>query len=342
MTIKATAQQMYGYFDALAAQVADHPGFFIRFGRHVLKLTFPTAECAGRYESTLRYVMTGPVERPDGAIHLLVGEIMDYLPMKQAVRAGTQWLYEGEAGTLTGWHHNGRLSVYDNRTHAQYLLISDRPEEYPPPWHPFRFEFHNFAQKNGYLFLHGAAVGVGDQGVLISATGGSGKSTTVLGALLDGMDYVSDDYLIWEEETGRVYPLYSCGILNADSLERIPELKPRITAWVPNRENRAVLDLNPYTDRFVPGMKLRAVLCPRIPQEDTSPAILPDPVKTGKMQMAVSTARQNGYGLLKKDPAFLNQIMQAVKDLPCYELRLSRERGENTGMLKEWIQTLQK
>lgn len=335
---------MYRYFDFLEGEVQGHPGFCIRFGRHVLKLTFPSREYAARYQASLRYVMTDPVEHPDGAIHFWTGEIMDYLPMKEKVNPEMRWVYEGEAGSLLGWRYNGRLNVYDNRTHAQYILIRDEMERYTPPWHPFRTEFHEFARRNGYLFLHGAAVGVGQHGVLFSATGGSGKSTTVLGALLDGMSYVSDDYIIWEKGTGRAYPLYSCGILNTDSLERLPELKEHIVGWVPNREHRAILDLSAYTGRFVDGMKLGAILRPRVPAqgEEGRAVICPDPMKSGKMQLAISTARQNGYELIKNDPAFLEQIMDAVKELPAYEFRLSRDRGENTRVLTEWIQTLQK
>lgn len=318
----------------------NHPGFYIRFGRHVLKLTFPSQECARRYEDSLQYVKTEPVERPDGTIHFWTGEITDYLPTKNAIQTGFYWSCKNEAGSLEGWRYNGRLNVYDNRTHTQYVLIRNRMEDYSPPWHPFRFEFHNFARKNGYLFLHSAAVGLGNEGVLFSATGGSGKSTTVLGALLDGFSYVSDDYLILDQESGRAYPLYSCGILNADSLERLPELKQHITGWVPNRENRAVLDLRAYMDQFVFGMKLRAILRPSIPVEGRAPCIVPDPMKNGKMQLAVSTARQNGHDLLKKDPGFLNQVMDAVKHLPSYEFRLSRDRTENTRILTQFIQEL--
>ena len=340
VTIKATPEQMYGYFDFLKKKVADHHGFFIKFGRHVLKLTFPNEEYARRYEQSLRYVITDPVDDPDGSIHYWTGEIMEYLPMKEKIKPESQWLYEGEAGSLLGWCWNGRLNVYDNRSNSQYVLIKGNMENCTPPWHPFRFEFHDFAKRNGYLFLHSAAVGIGDTGVMISATGGSGKSTTVLGALLDGMDYVSDDYLIWDKEEKKAYPLYNCGILNIDSLERIPELKNCISHWVPNRKNRAVLDLSAYTERFVSGMKIKAVICPSIPTGDVKPEIIPDPVKKGKMQMAVSTTRQNGHELLKKDPGYITDVMMSLKDLPCYEFRLSKSREENTQHLKNWIKNL--
>lgn len=342
VTIKATPEQMHGYFDFLSSTVENHPCFYIRFGRHVLKLTFPTQEYADLYAASLQLVKTEPTEHPDGSIHFWIGEIMDYLPMKDKLQPEFQWIYDGEAGFLEGWRYNGRLIAYDYRSNAQYILIRKQPENYSPPWHPFRFEFHNFARRNGYLFLHSAAVGIGDRGVLFSATGGSGKSTTVLSGLLDGLSYVSDDYMIWDTTSGRVYPLYSCGILNTDSLDRLPELKEHITGWVPNRENRAILDLKSFADQFVFGMNLQAIIRPSIPllNSETEPAIVPDPMKSGKMQLAISTARQNGYELLKKDPAFLNQVMAALKDLPSYEFRLSRDRTKNAQILKAFIENL--
>lgn len=342
VTIQASPEQMGGYFDYLSRTVEHHPGFYIRFGRHVLKLTFPTQEYAERYAASLQLVKTEPTEHPDGSIHIWIGEIMDYLPMKDKLQPELQWVYNGEAGFLEGWRYNGRLTAYDYRTNAQYVLIRQEPERYSPPWHPFRFEFHNFARRNGYLFLHSAAVGMGERGVLLSAAGGSGKSTTVLGSLLNGGSYVSDDYIIWDTASGRGYPLYSCGILNTDSLQRLPELKEHITGWVPNRENRAILDLRSFADQFVFGMELRAIIRPSIPAPDShhKPQILPDPMESGKMQLAVSTARQNGYDLLKKEPGFLNQIMAALRELPCYEFRLSRDPRENTQLLKAFIEKL--
>ena len=342
LNIKATQEQMQDYFAYMAEQVKDHPCFFVQFGKHILKLTFPNAEYAEKYAVSLRYIKAESVEEPDGVIHIWNGKIRDYLPMKDNVN-GDKWVYEGQGGSLIAWRFSKRLHAHDFIANAQYIVMESPLESYTPFWHPFRYEFHNFAIRQGYIFLHGAAAGIDGKGVLLSATGGSGKSTTILGCLLEGFDYVSDDYLIMDCETGEAYPVYSCGILNTDSLERLPGLKEHISGWVPGKDNRAIIDLSTYGKQFIRGMKIKALIRPQVPknkcQLELAPRITQDYMQDGKMQMAISTARQNGYELLKKSD-FVYQIMNCVKDLPSYELLLSANLQENTMVLRNFINNI--
>ena len=59
--------------------------------------------------------------------------------------------------------------------------------------------------------VHGDIVGLNDNGVLFCARGQRGKSTLVVLSMIDGFEYVSDDYLTLEKENDKLYahPIYS-------------------------------------------------------------------------------------------------------------------------------------
>ncbi len=336
--IKATKAQMQSYFAWLEGKTKGFPSFKIRFGHHVLELSFPTRELCEEYKISLQYVYVESDVRADGAIRFWNMALDEVLP--PGVGHGANVIeYEGEAGFLRANRYGRWFGAYDMTTHIQYVCFDGRDlREYSPTWHPFRREFHYFAQNNGYLYLHSAAVGVDGKGVLLSANGGNGKSTTALSALIEHMDYVSDDYLIIDTEEKRVYPLYSCGILNLDSLKMLPELKAHVIREVPGRPGRSIIDLLPYREQFVDGLEICALVCPRVikGEEVKVPRVTLDEHKAGKMQMAVSSARQNGENQIKGSN-FVYQVFDCVKEIPSYELILSKDTKKNAEALKKLI-----
>jgi hypothetical protein len=77
------------------------------------------------------------------------------------------------------------------------------------------------------LVAHGGAVSVGDDAVLLTGVGGSGKSTTALAALAGGFDYLGDDYVLvdlHEPPSARVHSLYGSAKLAPEHLTRFPGL----------------------------------------------------------------------------------------------------------------------
>ncbi|MBV2235042.1 MAG: hypothetical protein KUL75_05780, partial [Sterolibacterium sp.] len=60
---------------------------------------------------------------------------------------------------------------------------------------PMRMLFNWSCAMSGALMVHAAAVGKDGVGVLIVGKSGAGKSTTALQCLLNGLDYLGDDYV---------------------------------------------------------------------------------------------------------------------------------------------------
>jgi len=340
--IRASGEELQKFFTRLERETENWPGFHIVFGHHVLLLRFPDEKTAEKYRVFLDLIYTEYEGEPDGTITVLQKDIGDYIDAGDRSERAASWEYSGDNGYIRFVKWPDRTVACQPRSNRQYIIMSGPLDEYIPYWASFHWEFHNFAASHGYAFVHGGAVGFNGEGVLISSMGGCGKSTTVLSCLLDGFDYVSDDYLILERETAAAYPVYSCGILNEDSLNRLPELKPLIAGPVLRRPNRYIIDLSRYKDQFCHGMKIKAIVHPRVLQNDgpgREALIRKDPLHIGKTQMLVSSARQNGF-VMMNDPDALHYLFGAVSSLPSYEMLLSPDRQSNCRALRDLLGVL--
>lgn len=340
--IKADGEKARRFFARLERETEKLPGFRILFGRRTLLLRFPDEETAANYRAGLDPVYTEQEGEPDGTIAVIRGDPGDYLDPGGCSGSAACWEYAGEEGLIRFIRWPDRILACRAGAGRQYIILGGALKEYFPWWASFHWEFHQFALTHGLVFVHSGAVGLDGEGVLISSVGGRGKSTTVLGCLQDGFDYVSDDYLVLDPETSAAYPLYGYGVLNGDSLNLLPELKPMAAGGVPGRPDRWIVDLSAYRGQFRRGMKIRAIVYPRVPsgaEAGRNAMIRRDPLRTGRTQLLVSSACQNGLGVMENQAA-LHALFGAVSGLPSYELLLSPDRKSNCRALRELINTL--
>jgi GT2 family glycosyltransferase len=185
---------------------------------------------------------------------------------------------------------------------------------------------------NGKQLLHAAAVGNADGAVLIAGKGGAGKSTTALSAIVEGMIYAADDYLIVGlEPEPTVYSLYSTAKLNPDQMEKFPELAPFVTNERFLGEQKAVMQLFPhFTHQIALSMRLRAVLTPRFGDgEETSfvpasPLLLQRAASFTTMSQLPYAGRQTNafiHRMIERVPGFeivlgtnLKGVVRAIED----------------------------
>ncbi|MGH9646862.1 MAG: PqqD family peptide modification chaperone, partial [Bryobacteraceae bacterium] len=142
----------------------------------------------------------------------------------------------GPRGELIGIHgeqvaavyHPGPdiLSVVDRMSGRAYFLKRDlTPLPYWEIGSPFRYIFHTWFAARGLQFVHGGAVGTSAGGVLLTAKGGSGKSTTTMLCAEAGMQFAGDDYCLADPRTGYLHSLYNSSKLKGpEDLKRLPDL----------------------------------------------------------------------------------------------------------------------
>lgn len=130
---------------------------------------------------------------------------------------------------LSAYHMVPRiLSLFDPSTEQAVLWVPDARQV---PWNevasPLRTILHWWARGRGLQFVHGGAVGLGGQAVLLAGPSGSGKSTSALACLLGGLDYLGDDYVLVSTVGGpQVHSLYSAAKLQPGHVDAFPALVP--------------------------------------------------------------------------------------------------------------------
>ncbi len=166
---------------------------------------------------------------------------------------------------------------------------------------------------------HAAAIGTSKGGVLLIGKGGSGKSTTALSCINSGFFYVSDDYcLLTTDPVPYVYSLYNSAKLDADNIQKFPNLAPAISNTDHLDSEKALFFLYEYcSEKMATGFPIRAILLPRVsghPETKLTPASPAESLTA----LAPSTIFQlPGAGV-----AAFQIMVRLVQQIPCYTLEL--------------------
>ena len=226
------------------------------------------------------------------------------------------------------------LNFYDPTTQTGYFFVHDA--ERLPDWAtgaPFRTILHWFLSEHNIHLFHGAVVGLGGKGILLTAKGGSGKSTTALACLLAGMDYLSDDYAaITATNTSTAYSLYHSAKVTYHGLTLFPELKEKV--WNKNFHDpeKGIIFLGDFFPEQIKTIsELRAILIPKITGKETR--IVPASKMQALLAIAPTTLLQLPWAETSKVSAFKS----IIEKLPCYFLELGPEIRKNSEVVKEFL-----
>lgn len=183
----------------------------------------------------------------------------------------------GARGAISGFNTERFHTVYDPGVDILHMLDRERnlavywsPSPARIPWwestFPMRTILHWWMRDRPLQPLHAGAVGLPDGGVLIAGPSGSGKSTTTLACLHSPLLYAGDDYVVGSiDDPPWVYSLYGTAKLEADNLQRFPELGPLVSN--PDRldKQKAVIYLGRhFPEKLISGFPLKAILAPRV------------------------------------------------------------------------------
>lgn len=217
--------------------------------------------------------------------------------------------------------HHQCLSIYDPANARAYFWINSLAEL--GDWHrakPFRSIIHWFLSQYGLSMIHGAVVGTDAGSVLITAKGGSGKTTTALTCFLEGMNYLSDDYVAIDCQTRMAYSLFNSAMLTNDNLVRFPVFGPYVQNPIRAEQIKALVYLQQFhPDRLRSQAPLKAILIPRI-MNTVRTTIVPASRMNALMAIAPTIRSLRNYEQEKLSAAKL-----LVEQVPCFELQLGSD-----------------
>jgi len=190
---------------------------------------------------------------------------------------------------------------------------------------------HWFGSRGRYLF-HGAAVGESEGGVLILGAGGSGKSTTALACLEDGMSYAGDDRcLLSMHGSPHVYSLY--GTAKLMDISQFPSFASVVDMDGKTCDEKAMFYLHQLSDNTLHcGFPLRAILLAHI-EDIQETEISPASHARGFLALAASGALH----LPETRKQALLCFNSVARQLHVYDLKLGANIRSTPGAIRKLL-----
>lgn len=238
-----------------------------------------------------------------------------------------------ESETITAWNPG------DNTYY--YAVKNLEPEEFIKRGHIFVTLIYRICNIEGSSLAHGAVVGLNDIGVLFCAFGYRGKSTLCVNALLDGFDYVSDDYFILGRKPGdmlRAWPIYSVVALSPQAYNALYNRFEGKFLSNNGRKDKYMFNIAAYHGQFRRAYPVKCAMFPHIwdcgepfIEEETDNTIR----ETALEELCFSTLNNTGN---MRDAITIGKLYNFTRDLPFYRINLSRNLSKNTQCLREFLE----
>jgi hypothetical protein len=161
------------------------------------------------------------------------------------------------------------LTVVDLRHRRALVQV---PNAATLPYHeqaaPMRSLLQWLTALNGGSLIHGAVIGTARGGVLLAGRGGSGKSSVALAGLAAGMHFAGDDYVLVDaRDPPFAYGVYATAKVERGDLNLYAHLDAEFHDPTGAPEEKGVLFLNGELPGFRAGLRLRAIVLPRISRD---------------------------------------------------------------------------
>ena len=239
--------------------------------------------------------------------------------------------FQCDEGTV---HYNdGRFRMFYYKDEQAVLLDMQRglglfwvPDACQVPYHesgaPLRMLFHWWLSGSKRQFVHGAAVGTPEGGVLMAGKSGSGKSTSTLACLDSPLRMAGDDYCLLEiSPDPRVYSIYSTAKIEPSNLKPFPALGTKMSNANRLETEKALFFIQQhFPEKLILDFPLEALLIPRITGR-VNTTLEPVTIAEGLKALAPSTIVQlSGDG-----QSALRVLTRFVRQVPCYNLLLGTD-----------------
>ena len=199
--------------------------------------------------------------------------------------------------------------------------------------------FHIWSKELPAQLIHGGAIATGENnGYLLIGKGGSGKSTSCINLMLNGYNYLGDDY-VWvefgDDGNNKVVSLYQTAKLRTDNfLKNFMHLEKHLINPDSFRQTKAILKLDDLLQkRWIKTAIIKGILHPKITNGDTSSieknsslntflSLAPNTI----MQQTVN--RKNSY----------KKISYLINTSKCYRWKLSTDINTNIDVFTNFVE----
>jgi hypothetical protein len=234
----------------------------------------------------------------------------------------------------------GVISAWNPQTNTYYYALENlEPEEVIKLGHLFVSTFYQIVKGPSTSLVHGAAIGLNGNGAFFCGAGYRGKSTLSVGCMLDGFDYVSDDYLILSRDGAglKAWPIYSIIALSSAMYRKMYSSLNGKFVSNNGRKDKYIFNIAAHHDRFRSKYPIKLCLYPHITScDDPSVELGGDDVAI--QEFAQSSLRNTGD--IENENEF-NRLTSLIGGLPIYRINLSPHLKKNTQCLRDFLVNFQ-
>jgi hypothetical protein len=346
VTAKTEAEQV-AFFDGVHARfqqaVANvgevHQDFHI--AGTIVRFSFAGDRLVPYLARALQHLRIDPVEIPDATFCLWdsVSTRVAMLPppcdREGFSDRGDLWGFNSRRIKTAFHYHDFSVNLFDHDRRTGIYWIQNA--ELLPYWvlsSPLRTLFHWWMERHGCQLVHAAAVGVGDEALLVVGKGGLGKSSTALACLEAGFEFMGDDYVIVRHAPRpAVYGLYATAKINREDIGRFAAFKPYLYKTEVPPDEKAVLFLHPpFGAQLRREMPLAAIAVPRVvDRADT--VLVPEVPSVVHQAASFTTMSQLPYA-----GDHTHRLFTSLCDaLPGYRIELGADPERLTGAIRTFL-----
>lgn len=359
------AQELQKYFACIKSEIALqelYKACYIRLGSKIVRILCYSKEFFAHIKKQLAYTLLENAEHFDATIiawqendiekyiqRIVKGNIpliMRLRHHKILAGAGQNQIlicdpsYSRFSPVITLDEKRGFVIGNDFADNTYYYGVRDlSPEEFIKEGHIFVQFLNKIIQSDNANLVHGAVVGMNNNGVLFCGRGQRGKSTLTVLSMVRGFEYVSDDYLILEKEGEELYsdPIYSIITLSPRMYtELYDDLKGK---FVSNnaRKDKYVVNIEGYHGQFRSHYPIKLCIFPEI-VTDKDPSIIPCSLEEkgrAMVQFIQSTVAQV-QDINRQD--VVEKIYHMINDKEFYKFNLCNDIEKNTAFLRDFLQ----
>ena len=230
----------------------------------------------------------------------------------------------------------GKISAHDYKNNTYYIGLKSFATEDIIKWgHLFVHQLYKICATPNSHLVHGAVVGVENNGVLLCARGGGGKSTLTVNALINGFDYVSDDFLVLQKEGNNLYasPIYSIITLSPKMYAAMYDKFDGKFVSDNSRLDKYVFNIAAYHKQFKDKYPIKMCMSLNI-CNIKEPEIIACNIGPAAARLIHSTISQNGDIY---NTSAVKKLSDFIKNLPCYQINLCPDIEKNTRYLRNFL-----
>ena len=205
------------------------------------------------------------------------------------------------------------------------------------PWwvrgSPLQAIFSAFFRAQGLQLTHVAAVGNDDHCVLLAGKGGSGKTTTTLACLIQGMTYLGEDYCLLEPtpDATIIHSVYQSAKWTAQTRAMYPQFDTLVcNEPISEQDKSLIFYRDSFPDQVSAALPAKAIIALSI-QAHTNPKLMASDAVTSLKQLTLSTVKQLPF-FDRQTNTLLQQCCDRVRH---YALKLGQDRDANVRVIQD-------